>query len=359
MPIDFALTDDQVRLRTEARTFAHDVLTHVHVETALLPTAMERFSATKPFYEQAVAAGFLRRLIPLPVGGQGTGVVDMAVLAEEFYALDANVSLTLLGTMLGLFPLILAGRPDQASWFTPFLSGRGAPLAAFASSEPGGSANFAAPAPAEGVRTMARLDDSGWVIDGAKRWVSSGTGWAGTGADVSAVVCRTDPDAAPDEGITVLAVAGTVARLGVRRPVGYLRVCSLTEGGCVAWMLRLVRIGVEGEGPCTDIMEIRRPDDLVDIANLGLTLSEAKRLLASVQREMGAAQASEHADRRPSCARCGGACRMKDYRDHAVSTLFGQVTVRLPRFRCAPCGGIEAGLDWPSHCRSTPELDRL
>ena len=35
-------------------------------------------------------------------------------------------------------------------------------------------------------------------------------------------------------------------------------------------MLRLVKIGAEGEGPCTDIMEIRRPDDLVDIANLGL-----------------------------------------------------------------------------------------
>jgi len=23
------------------------------------------------------------------------------------------------------------------------------------------------------------------------------------------------------------------------------------------------------------------------------------------------------------------------------------------------CGGIEAGIDWPAHCRSTPELDRL
>ena len=54
-----------------------------------------------------------------------------------------------------------------------------------------------------------------------------------------------------------------------------------------------------------------------------------------------------------------GACRVKDYRDHAVATLFGQVTVRLPRFRCATCGEIEAGLAWPSHCRSTPELDRL
>jgi hypothetical protein len=100
----------------------------------------------------------------------------------------------------------------------------------------------------------------------------------------------------------------------------------------VAWMLRLVQIGVEGEGPCTDIMEINRPDDLADIANLGLTLSEAKRLLARVQQEIVAAQAREHAVRRPDCSCCGGACRLKDYRDHAVSTLFGQVTVRLPRF---------------------------
>jgi hypothetical protein len=127
----------------------------------------------------------------------------------------------------------------------------------------------------------------------------------------------------------------------------------------VAWMLRLVRIGAGGEGPCTDIMEIRRPDDLVDIANLGLTLAEAKLLLAGVQREIVAAQARDHAVRRPSCACCGDVCRVKDYRDHAVSTLFGQVTLRLPRFRCAACGGIEAGMAWPAHCRSTPELDRL
>ncbi len=157
----------------------------------------------------------------------------------------------------------------------------------------------------------------------------------------------------------IVVLAGSVARLGVRRPVGYLRVCSLAEGGCVAWMLRLVKIGAEGEGPCTDIMEISRPDDLVDIANLGLTLAEAKRLLAGVQREIVAAQARTHAVRRPECPRCDGVCRVKDYRDHAVATLFGEVTVRLPRFRCAACGGIEAGVGWPPHCRSTPELDRL
>ena len=50
---------------------------------------------------------------------------------------------------------------------------------------------------------------------------------------------------------------------------------------------------------------------------------------------------------------------MKDYRSHAVATLFGQVVVRPPRFCCAECGGTEAVVGWPSHCRSTPELDRL
>ena len=44
---------------------------------------------------------------------------------------------------------------------------------------------------------------------------------------------------------------------------------------------------------------------------------------------------------------------------HQIATLFGQVTVRLPRFRCAGCGATEAGVEWPPHCRSTPELDRL
>jgi hypothetical protein len=33
--------------------------------------------------------------------------------------------------------------------------------------------------------------------------------------------------------------------------------------------------------------------------------------------------------------------------------------VRLPRFRCAACGGIEAGVDWPSYCRTTPDLVQL
>ena len=42
-----------------------------------------------------------------------------------------------------------------------------------------------------------------------------------------------------------------------------------------------------------------------------------------------------------------------------VATHLGQVTVRLPRFRCTRCDAIETGVGWPSHCRSTPEFDQL
>jgi len=74
-------------------------------------------------------------------------------------------------------------------------------------------------------------------------------------------------------------------------------------------------------------LKINRPDDLSDIANLGLTLAEGKLLLAALQQEIVAAQAKGHAVRRPDCRSCGEVCRVKDYRAHAVATLFGQVIV--------------------------------
>jgi hypothetical protein len=121
----------------------------------------------------------------------------------------------------------------------------------------------------------------------------------------------------------------------------------------------LVKTGAEGDGPSTDVMEINKPDNLRDVAHLGLNLAEAKQLLAKLQQEIVAAQAKTHAVVRPDCPCGSGVRHMKDYREHAVATLFGRVTVRLPRFRCAACGKIEVGIDWPPHCRSTPELERL
>jgi hypothetical protein len=127
----------------------------------------------------------------------------------------------------------------------------------------------------------------------------------------------------------------------------------------VSWVLQLVETGTDNRARSVDVMEISRPNDLGDIANLGLTLPEAKQILARVQQAVVAAQANDHAALRPDCSSCGGRCHVKDWRLHQIATLFGTVAVRLPRFRCAGCSRTETCVSWPSHCRSTPELDQL
>jgi alkylation response protein AidB-like acyl-CoA dehydrogenase len=206
MAIDFTFTTAQQELQLQSRKFARDVLSEA-IACETLATPEERFLATKPIYEAMVAAGYLRKCIPAPAGGDGGGLVDMALLAEEFYSVSASVSLTMLGTVLGLLPILLGGTPEQRRrLLAPFLKTSGAPLAGFCFSEPGGSANAASPSPGEGVRTVAKLAKNTWTINGRKKWVSSATGWDRKGADILCVVCRTNSDASIDRGVSIIAV---------------------------------------------------------------------------------------------------------------------------------------------------------
>ena|SRR5690349_2688440 len=127
----------------------------------------------------------------------------------------------------------------------------------------------------------------------------------------------------------------------------------------MGWVLRLVESGVEGSAGSVDVLEIDGPDDLRNLADLGLKLAQGKQLLSQVQQAVVAAQCRDHAAQRPACRACGAACRVKDYRPRRIATLFGMVTVRLPRFCCAGCRSEETGLGWPPRCRSTPEFDQV
>lgn len=208
MALDPVLSPAQRELRQQARDFAQSVLSTVRSLTRDLPTPDARFQATRGIYAQALRAGFLKRLVPESFGGGGAGLVDMALVAEEFYAEDVNVALTLFANLLGLMPIFLAGSAAQrARYITPFLACEGAPLAALANSEPGGTANFAAEPPF-GTRTHARLEQDTWVIDGEKHWVSSATGWDGQGADLLCVVCRTPAVDEHPAGLSIFAVPG-------------------------------------------------------------------------------------------------------------------------------------------------------
>lgn len=219
MAIDFTLTPTQRELQLQSRKFAREVLAGAR-KAELLATPEERFLATRPTYEAMVAAGFLRKCIPQPAGGDNAGLVDMAIMAEEFYAVNPSVTLTMLGSVLGLLPILLGGTPEQCGrLLAPFLKTSGAPLAGFCSSEPGGSANAASPPPGEGVRTTATRDGDVWVINGRKKWVSSATGWDGKGADVLCVVCRTDASMSPEQGVSIIAVEKPASGIVLERAI--------------------------------------------------------------------------------------------------------------------------------------------
>ena len=219
MAIDFTLSARQRQTQRQAREFAGDILARENNPDSL-SNAEERFLATKPIYEAMISAGFLRKCIPEAAGGESTGMVETAILMEEFYTVDPSVSLTLMSTVLGLFPILFGASLDQRDrLLAPFLKTNGAPLAAFCATEPGGSANAASPSPGEGVRTTATLRGDDWIIRGRKSWVSSATGWDRNGADILCVVCRTDAEAPPEKGISVIAVAGATAGIVFERAI--------------------------------------------------------------------------------------------------------------------------------------------
>jgi nitroalkane oxidase len=217
--IDFRLTASQRELQLQSRAFAKQVLRPA-IEADALPTPEERFAATQPAYEAMVAAGFLRKCVPLSAGGESAGLTDTAIIVEEFYAVNASVTLTLIGTVLGLLPLLIGGTKEQRSrLLPPFLKQAGAPLAAFCATEPGGSANAASPPPGEGVRTTARFSSDRWIIQGRKSWVSSATGWDRQGADLLSVLCRNDPDAPAERGISIILVERPATGLVFERAI--------------------------------------------------------------------------------------------------------------------------------------------
>ncbi|KAL2441982.1 Nitroalkane oxidase [Exophiala dermatitidis] len=201
--IDFELSPGQLAVHNAARTFAQ-----AHLKQARsfyepggrpLEQSKDRFRSTQPIYAEAVKAGIIKSHIPERLGGAGGPLIEATLAVEEFYAVETSASLTILGTGLGLTPLVFAGTPEQhKKFFEPFLQTSGTPLASLVFSEPGGSANYSE-AGAPGLQTVAQLEGSEYVISGDKIWATNCSGWDDRGADVQCVVCRVVDSAPPED----------------------------------------------------------------------------------------------------------------------------------------------------------------
>jgi hypothetical protein len=95
---------------------------------------------------------------------------------------------------------------------------------------------------------------------------------------------------------------------------------------------------------------------------LGLTVAEGKMTLAGLQRHLVQAQANEHCQSRRRCRHCGAQRPLKDFRHRRLTSLYGVVEVRSPRFGPCRCGVASRRTITPvaeiMPDRCTPEYER-
>jgi alkylation response protein AidB-like acyl-CoA dehydrogenase len=189
--------------------FTDTYLKEAYNKYILIPDARSRFQSTQHIYQAAVQSGLILAQIPTRDGGTNEGLKYGMIMVEEMYAVDPSVTLTILGTGLGLSPIILFGNASQKKKFlAPFLSKEGTPLASFVSSEVGGSANSLDPSPtARGVQTFIEKDgDNHWILNGEKIWATNTGGWTSRGPQLMCVVCRTKNNSTPLSSISMVIV---------------------------------------------------------------------------------------------------------------------------------------------------------
>jgi hypothetical protein len=95
---------------------------------------------------------------------------------------------------------------------------------------------------------------------------------------------------------------------------------------------------------------------------LGLTVAAGKETLAGLQHHLVQAQTHEHCWSRRRCLHCGAQRPLKDFRPRQLTSLFGVVEVRAPRFGPCRCGVASRRTITPvaeiMPDRCTPEYER-
>jgi long-chain-acyl-CoA dehydrogenase len=139
--------------------------------------------------------GILGLTAPEHVGGAGGDYRFRMVVHEELgkaFASSLASSFSLQDDILIPYVLELGTEEQQQRWLPPMIAGE--LIMAVAMTEPGTGSDL------QGIRTSATKVDGGWVVTGAKTFITSGIQ-----SDVVITVCRTDPEGGP-RGFTLLAV---------------------------------------------------------------------------------------------------------------------------------------------------------
>jgi butyryl-CoA dehydrogenase len=186
--MEIQLSEEQLLLRDNVRRFAAEVVRPRAKEidqTGEFPRA---------FFGQAGELGLTGVAVPEEYGGAGMDTLSYCLVIEEISRACANSGVILsVNNSLVCDPLLKFGTDEQKrELLTPLASGR--QLGCFALTEPGAGSDAAS------LRTLARRDGDGYVLNGNKVFITNGTH-----ADLALVFATLDP-AQKHRGITAFVV---------------------------------------------------------------------------------------------------------------------------------------------------------
>jgi butyryl-CoA dehydrogenase len=177
--MDFDLTDEQRLIRETAREFTDNEI----VEQARENDRSEHFDLE--LVKKIADQGYLGAIVPREYGGAGLDYLTYALVVEEIGRGDSAMRTVIsVQTSLVCSAILRWGTEKQKQHYLPKLCS-GEWLGCFGLTEPDTGSDAA------NQRTRARRTDDGWVINGAKMFIS-----LANHAKVALIFAQTDPDKA-------------------------------------------------------------------------------------------------------------------------------------------------------------------
>jgi hypothetical protein len=231
--MDLEPNDVELAVQETARRYAREVIAPAAADN----DRARRFPAD--LVRGLGELGLLAVNVPAEYGGAEAGAVAYALAMQEIAAADCATSVVAGVTNMVGETIARYGTEAQKRRCLPKLASAEWIAGAFALSEPQAGSDPAA------LTTKATRKGSGWVLDGAKQWISSGDV-----AGVMVVWAKSDPSAGArgitaflvEQGTPGLQIGRHEAKLGIRAS----STVSLSFEGCE--VPDEARLGAVGEG---------------------------------------------------------------------------------------------------------------
>ena len=175
--MDFDLTDEQQLIQQTAREFTDNEIVERTRENA------RNHHFDTELAKKVAAQGYLGAIVPEEYGGAGLDYFSYGLVVEEIGRGDSAIRTVIsVQTSLVCSGIVKFGTEEQKQKYLPKLCS-GEWLACFGLTEPDTGSDAA------NQKTRAQKTDSGWVINGAKMWISMGNY-----AKVALIFAQTDPE---------------------------------------------------------------------------------------------------------------------------------------------------------------------